>query len=521
MFPPTSSCWARAGVGDERTPLHVPEVALVSGSLVAAPVGAGHATPRAQVNRQDIRARAGAKSSEGPKDAFPYTRRPLPWVLAGFLAMLFFVPIASTELKVHLPVDSRIDRFAVILLVLAWVWFGGDQRAFLRTPRSKVFVTAACVFLALAVTSLLLDVGRIVNLGDLQLAGKRFALLGSFLILCWFAMTALRFEDVRGFTTYLIGLATMMSIAMIVERRTGFNFFYEWTDALLGPVARVAPSPTDIHPAFGTEGRVVVVGPTQHGLAAATMLVIVMPFSLVRVFQASSRKSWWLNAIASALMIAGALATDRKTALLVPIAVLIYIACYRPRQVLRLAPVGIVVLGAVVHLASPGALGTVLDLNRAANSNSTSHRVGDFTDVAPDVLAHPVLGRGFGTLNPEQPAQFRINDNEYIDELWQVGAFGLLAFIWMILAPVVIARRAIRTRGPTIASLALATSSGCVAFLVVCVLFDALSFPQAPYMFFVVAALTVIAAAGPEGNVVPSRQLARMAHGAPRLATAT
>jgi hypothetical protein len=53
------------------------------------------------------------------------------------------------------------------------------------------------------------------------------------------------------------------------------------------------------------------------------------------------------------------------------------------------------------------------------------------------------------------------------------------------------------------------------------VLFDALSFPQAPYMFFVVAALTVIAAAGPEGNVVPSRQLARMAHGAPRLATAT
>jgi hypothetical protein len=442
-------------------------------------------------------------------------------VLAGFLAMLFFVPIASTELKVHLPVDSRIDRFAVILLVLAWVWFGGDQRAFLRTRRSKLYVTAACVFLVLAVASLMLDVGRIVNLGDIQLAAKRFALLGSFLILCWFAMTALRFEDVRGFTTYLIGLATVMSIAMIVERRTGYNIFYNWTGTLFGPFAHVAQSPTDIHPTFGTEGRVVVVGPTQHGLAAATMVVIVMPFSLVRVFQASSRRSWWLNATASALMIAGALSTDRKTALLVPIAVLIYIACYRPRQVLRLAPVGIVVIGAVVHLASPGALGTVLNLDRAANSNSTSHRVGDFTDVAPDVLAHPALGRGFGTLNPEQPAQFRINDNEYIDELWQVGVLGLVAFIWMILAPVVIARRAIRTRGPTIASLALATSAGCVAFLVVCVLFDALSFPQAPYMFFVVAALTVIASAGPEGNVVPSRQLARLARGAPRLATAT
>jgi len=456
-------------------------------------------------------------------DAFPHTRRPLPWILAGFLAMLFFVPIASTELKIHLPVDSRIDRFAIIALILSWFWFGGDQRAFLRTRRSKLYATAACVFFVVAVASLLLDVQRIVNLGDLQLSGKRFALLGSFLILSWFALTALRFEDVRGFATYLIGLATAMSIGMIVERRTGFNFFYEWSGAVFKPIATVAPSPTDIHPVFGSEGRLTVVGPTQHGLAAAAMLVMVMPFALVRIFDATSRRSWWLNVLAFLLMVAGAMATDRKTALLVPVAVLIYIACYRPRQVLRLAPVGIVVLLGVVHFASPGALGTVLNVNRAASSNSTTHRLGDFTDVAPDIVAHPLIGRGFGTLNPQQPSQFRINDNEYIDELWQVGAIGLAAFLWMILAPVFTARRAIRTRGPTIASLALATSGGCIAFLVVCALFDALSFPQAPYMFFVVAALTTIAAAGPEGNVQPSRELVRaLVRGrAPHAATAT
>ncbi len=457
-----------------------------------------------------------------PRDAFPHTRRPLPWILAGFLAMLFFVPIASTELKVHLPVDSRIDRFAVIGLVLAWFWFGGDQRAFLRTRRSKLFVTAACLFLALAVASLLLDVGRIINLGDLELAGKRFALLGSFLVFSWFVLTALRFEDVRGFATYLIGLATMMSVGMLIERRTGYNIFYNWSNAILGPIANVAPAPTDIHPVFGTEGRLVVVGPTQHGLAATTMLVVVMPFALVRVFDAATRKSWWLNALAFALMLAGAMATDRKTALLVPIAVVLYIACYRPRQVLRLAPLGLVVLVGVVHFASPGALGTVLNFNKDVNSNSTTHRVGDFTDVAPDVLAHPALGRGFGTLNPDQPTQFRINDDEYIDELWEVGALGLAAFMWMILAPVISARAAIRSRGPTVASLALATSAGCIAFFVVCVLFDALSFPQAPYMFFLVAALTTIASAGPAGNVVPSRELVRqIAGGRPRAVAAT
>jgi hypothetical protein len=426
-------------------------------------------------------------------------------MLAAFLAMLFFVPIASTELKIHLPVDSRIDRFAVIALILGWLWFGGDQRAFLRTRRSKLYATAACVFLALAVASLLFDAGRIVNLGDFKLAEKRFALLGSFLVLSWFALTALRFEDVRGFATYLIGLATLMSIGMLVERQTGYNIFYEATRGLLGSIAKVASAPTDIHPAFGSQGRVVVVGPTQHGLAAATMLVMVMPFCLVRIFDAASRRSRWLNAAAFALMVAGSMATDRKTALVAAVVVMLYITVYRPRQVSRLAPVGIVVLAGIVHFAAPGAIGTVL--HPSSSGNSTSHRVGDFTNIVPDVVAHPVLGRGFGTLNPEQPSQFRINDDEYVDELWQVGFVGLAAFLWMIIAPIVLARAAIRKRELAVSSLALATSGGCVAFLVVCALFDALSFPQAPYMFFVVAALTTIASAGPEGNVVPMREL--------------
>ncbi|HEU0251356.1 MAG TPA: hypothetical protein VFR48_11600, partial [Solirubrobacteraceae bacterium] len=125
------------------------------------------------------------------------------------------------------------------------------------------------------------------------------------------------------------------------------------------------------------------------------------------------------------------------------------------------------------------------------------------------VYAHPVIGRGFGTLNQDRPDQFRINDDEYIDEIWEVGVVGLLAYLGMIIAPIALARKAIRGRDPTIASLALASSAGCVAYLVVSALFDALSFPQAPYMFFLVAALTTIAAAGPEGNVQPARERVR------------
>ena len=116
-------------------------------------------------------------------------------------------------------------------------------------------------------------------------------------------------------------------------------------------------------------------------------------------------------------------------------------------------------------------------------------------------MLHPILGRGFGTLEPDSPQRFRTDDNEYLDELWEVGFLGLCAFALMILAPVFGAHRAIRRGPPEVSSLALAAAGGCIAFFVACALLDALSFAQAPYMFFMVAALATIAAGGPEGNV--------------------
>jgi len=79
---------------------------------------------------------------------------------------------------------------------------------------------------------------------------------------------------------------------------------------------------------------------------------------------------------------------------------------------------------------------------------------------------------------------------------------------------VLAARRAIRSRDPAVSSLALAAAAGCVAYLVVNALFDAMSFPQAPYMFFVVAALATISSAGPAGNVQPARARAAAARAA-------
>ncbi|HLI32043.1 MAG TPA: O-antigen ligase family protein [Solirubrobacteraceae bacterium] len=444
-------------------------------------------------------------------DAFPRTRRPLPWALAAFMALLYLAPVDSTEVKIHLPVGSQIDRFAVVAILLLWVLHGGDRRAFMRTRRSRLFVGAAFAFLALAIASLLLDAPLIVNVSELTLAEKRFALLGSFLVLGWFTLTALRYVDLPGFIGYMIGLGSLTALGVLFERHTGYNPFYELSRALLAPVATVAPSPTDIHPALGSDGRVTVVGPTIHGLALTTMMAVLMPFALVRMLDATSRRQWWCNGIAFVLMLAAGASTDRKSALVVPAAVVLFVAWHRRRQMLRLAPLGAVLLVAMVHLASPGALGTLFS-SETLTSSSTSHRLGDLTNVMPDILAHPLLGRGYGTLDPEQPRVFRINDNEYIDEIWEDGVAGLIAYLFMILAPIILARRAISGGDALRSSLALAGAAGCVAYLVVNALFDAMSFPQAPYMFFTVAALTTIAAAGAAGDQLLPARTAR-AHG--------
>jgi len=460
-------------------------------------------------------------------DAFPHTRRPLPWLLAGFMAMVFLIPIDSTVLKIHLPVDSHIDRFAIVVLLAAWFWFRGDQRAFMRTPRSKLFVTAVVVYLVLAVASDLFDAHRLINLGEQTLPLKQFALFLSFVVVGWFALTALRFEDLRGMTTWLIGLGTFDALAMVVERQAGYNVFYTWSAKLLSPIAIVSPSQN-----FGTtsDGRASVLGPTEHPLAATTLLVMVAPFALVRALDATNRKDRLRYGAAAAVMLMAAMATDRKSAFVIPIVVLIYIAWQRPRQIFRFAPIWIPLLAIGVHIAAPGAIGHILQFNNDANSGSTSHRLGDFSGIAADVNAHPILGRGFGSIDADQASMFRINDDQYLDELWAVGALGLVAYIWMLISPVVLARRASRSLDAVTATVALGASASCLAFFVSNLLFDALSYPQTPYLFFIVAGMAVTVAAGPEGNVEPATGVRRLlvmprpyagARAAPALARAT
>lgn len=426
-------------------------------------------------------------------DAWPRTRRPLPWLIAGFLAALFLLPVDSIHPKVSLPFSSDFDRFLVGLIVAVWVAgavFGRRER-FVRL-RSRGWAAGILSFLFVAVASIAVNVERITNLGEWGAAQKKLAVLFALAALFAVVVLTLRVAELRPFMVLIVVLATLTALGTIYEKQTGHNVFYETAAKVFSPVAEVDPSPTEIEPEWN-RGRPTITGPTRHGLSVTSILSMALPFAVVLAAVAPTmrRRLLWVAAIC--IVIAGALVTQRKSGAVIPAFVLLALFALRPRQLLRLAPFGVVALALALAIA-PGVFSSVQEFGHADSRSSTKGRTSDYPAVVPDLLTHPMLGRGFGTLDSQKSDTYRIFDNEYLGEVFQVGALGLLAFLAMIVTPLFVVRSVLRSDNPLRGPPALAAGAGCLAFGVATALYDILTFPQAPYLFFIMAAMCVCAA---------------------------
>jgi O-antigen ligase len=298
--------------------------------------------------------------------------------------------------------------------------------------------------------------------------------------------------ELRPFSVLIVVLATITALGTIYEKQVGQNLFYDTAAKVFSPVAEVDPSPTEIDPAHD-RGRPTITGPTRHGLSVASILGMALPFAVVLAAVAPSRRRRLLWIAAICIIIAGALVTQRKSGAVIPAFVLLALFVLRPRQLLRLAPYGLVAL-AVGFAVAPGVFSPIQEFGRADSRTSTAGRTADYPAIVPDLLSNPILGRGYGTLDSARSDTYRIFDNEYLGEVYQVGVLGLIAFLAMILTPLFIVREVLRSDNPMRGPPALAAGAACLAFGVACALYDILSFPQAPYLFLFMAAICVCAA---------------------------
>jgi hypothetical protein len=431
---------------------------------------------------------AEARVWEARTDAWPHTSRALPWLLAGFLVMLFLVPFQDIRVPISLPFDAKLDRIILSGIVLVWLFAllaGGRDAPRLRLNTLTIAVLA---FVAVAFGSVLLNAQVLANSGDLTLASKKLVLLGAYVMFFYVAATSLRARDVPGFCLLIVGLACVTALGGIWEYRTGVNLFYDSTAKLLPPGFSLLGETGD-----SEFGRPAVTGPTQHGLALTTVLALALPFAVVGIEKAWEQRHKVAYALATALILAGAVATLRKTAAVLPLAALLVLLAYRRREMMRLAPLGLVLI-VVIQALSPGALASIrgqLQPEKVSGNVSTQGRTEDYDAVGPDIKAHLATGRGFGAFDSHK---YRLLDNQYLGLLIEVGILGLVAYVVMLLAVMRVAHPVIRSHDPTRAPPALAASAGVAAFLVCNALYDTLAFAQAPYLLFFVAALAVASA---------------------------
>jgi hypothetical protein len=445
------------------------------------------------------RAAAVAQQVGGRAGDWPRTNRLVPWLIALMIAIFFLVPFNDVLLDVPLPIDLYFDR--LFLPILIGVWAIALAAGGLDAPRIRLTWVHAAIgaFVAVAGLSIVLGARDIQHGLSWDLAIKKLALLGSYVSLFVIVASSVRRSEVRAFMTYTLGLACVCALGIIVEYRLGTNLFYRITDAILpGPFTVGSVDSLGIDEI----GRREVRGPAQAPLEAVAMMAMVLPIVISRLIHLTGVKREKLKyAIVAAIIMAGIVATFRKSAFLAPISVCLTIAYFRRRELLKLAPLGIVLV-VMVQALSPGALNGVLgqlDSSRLG-VNTVSDRTADYDAIRPDVLSHLLIGRGYGSY---EPSTYRILDMELLRQLIEGGALGLLAYLSMGIAVVYVARKPIRSRDLHDAPVALAAAAAGVCFIVVSTLFDVMSFPHVPYIFLWMAGLLAVITTQPRPEPEP------------------
>jgi O-antigen ligase len=418
---------------------------------------------------------------------WPHTQRVLPWLVAGLLVMIWWVPFDVTTLPVPLPFDPKLDRGALLVCLGLWVLVLAtrERGASVERHRFGGFELVLLAFLLACVASVAAHLPTLARLNEAEPAVKQLALLASYVALYLFVVCNVRRSEVPAFARLIVGLAVVTAVGTIVEYRTGFNVFYSATAAVSPPGVSVPPQSINVTP----EGRPDITGPARHGLAVSTMLAMALPLALLGATTTRDRLRRGVYLLAALVIFVGCLATLRRSGVVLPLVTMLVVTVFGGRRMLPMAAVFVVLL-LTTPLVAPGAVSDLRDQlagRSAAAQESSRARTADYPAVVPDLRHRALLGRGWGTFDA---VRYRFIDNQYLRLLIEVGAIGTLVYLGVVLAATATGLRLAVSRRER-SSDALALGAALAGFLVAGVLFDVLAFPHVPYVFFFMAAFVL------------------------------
>jgi hypothetical protein len=505
----------RAGSVNSTAPLEIAFIAFVTafgicfgvlvllGAVIAGWRQAG--APGERFGGVAARIRRDPEAPRSRLDDWPHTTRILPWMLAGFLVLLWLVPINAITVGASLPFELKLDRLVLPIIVLTWLLSlasGGDGAP--RWHFTKIHA-ATSLFVAVALTSVVLNSTGLTHELELELAIKKLMLLMAFFSIFLVVASSVRPTEIRAFMTLILGLATVCAAGVIWEYQFGVDYFYRWSAKLLPSFFHVEAVDTT---GFDEIGRPAVIGPADLSLELVAMLSLALPIGLVRLTESKRTRDRLIYGVAIVLLLGAMIATYRKSALLAPVSVVLILLYFRRREMLRLAPLALVLLVTIPILA-PNALGSIVGQLEPNNLgvSTVSDRVSDYDAIRPDLLSHPLLGEGYGSY---EHTNHRVLDNDLLMRVVETGIIGLVAFVLMIVLVIGSAAPIIRRRDKEWAPVALSVAAASGAFLVMSVLFDVMSFPHTPYILMVMlgflAAIIAAEKPGASTTAAPRRR---------------
>jgi hypothetical protein len=452
-------------------------------------------TPPRRAGRELVRATPRTAEPQVTLQAggdWPHTTRVMPWLIAAFMAMLWLVPFNSISMTVSLPFQLHLYRIVLPAIVFVWgiaLAAGGPAAPRLRLTAIHGAIAA---YLCVAMLSVLVNVQQINQLLQLSDSIKHLVLLASYAMLFVIVASVVRRTELPAFLTYTLALCVLCALGTLWESRFHYNVFYDLSGKLLPSFFTV---PQIDSSALDELGRATTIGPAEVGLETAAMLSMGLTIAMARLVHAPRWRARLVYLAAASLIIAAGLSTYRKTALIAPVMVILTFAFFRRKELLRLAPLGVMMVIAV-HLFSPGALGGVVEQlsgSRLSTVGTTTHRVGAYEAIRPLVWSRPALGQGYGTYNAELS---RVLDSQILSTTIETGVVGLAAYLLMIVAIIVVLLPIIRSRDRERAPPALTAAAAAVVFLTVSFTYDAMGFPHGPYILLTFAGFAAVLVGG-------------------------
>jgi polysaccharide biosynthesis protein PslJ len=420
----------------------------------------------------------------------PLAERLTRWrnLVGGLVLVILFIPIKRYSLPGNLP--FQLEPYRVVVAAFALVWLLAllaDRRVRLR--RSGLDAALMAVLLT-TLFSDLVNPSRVRPLSSEVLKAQTFFV--SFFVVLYLVVSLVRSRrDVDFLVRLLAGGGGVVAVCAIIERRTNYNVFNHLHTIF--PILRFEGADESFR-----VGRLRVLASSQHPIALSVLFVVLLP--LVLYLARRGGRAW--IAVACVYVIA-IFTTASRTGIIGMLVLVIVYLCLQPARVLRLWPLAVPML-AVVHIAAPGAIGTIREtMNPLAMFKEQSSVVvgndayasGRLSDLGPSLSEwsrKPLLGEGFGTRNPTGPnANARLLDDQWLGTLLETGYIGWLAWIWLFVRSI---RRLVRASSEEGDSddgwLLSGFAASLAAFAVTMGFYDTFSFIQNVFIGFILLGLS-------------------------------